>query len=111
MFVRSPRATISRLGEPESKGGAGACRSKCVHRIAYSHRDVLELCGAACLAALALAVVLVLRIGPVLLVLGQGRGVHSGDALGVLFAAAALALMAHGSARRSAARQLVAARG
>ena len=100
-----------RLGEPGSKGSAGACRSECVHRIAYSRRDVLELCGAACLVALALAVVLVLRVGPVLLVLGRGRGVHSGDALGLLFAAAALALMAHGSVRRSATRQWVAAQG
>ena len=81
-----------------------------MHRIGYSHRDAFELCGAACLAALALAVVLVLRIGPVLLVLVQGRGVHSGDALGLLFVAAALALVANGSARRSAARRWVAAR-
>jgi hypothetical protein len=75
-----------------------------VHRIAYSSRDVLELCGAACLAVLAVGVVLVLRIGPVLLVLGQGRGMHSGDLLGLLSAAGALGLVVHGSARRSASR-------
>lgn len=53
---------------------------------------VRALCSAA-FATTAIVVVLFMRIGPVVLTLAPGRGIHTGDSLGLMSAAAALFLL------------------
>lgn len=60
----------------------------------------LRALGTTLLLGAAVVVVLFMRIGPVVLTLAPGRGIHSGDSLGLLGAAAA-ALMLAPLARRT----------
>ena len=66
-----------------------------------SARRTLEIAASALLVTAALVVVLVLRIGPVVLTLADGIGVHSGDSFGLIAAMGALWLMAGTPARRA----------
>ncbi len=64
-----------------------------LHR--HAHHARFGLSGA--LGLLALTVVLVLRIGPVVLVLSPTHGLHSGDVIGLLAAAVAMWVLRLGS--------------
>jgi hypothetical protein len=61
-------------------------------------KRTLELAASAVLVAVGLAIVLVARVGPVVLTVAEGRGVHFGDSFGVLAAMGALWLVARPSA-------------
>lgn len=63
----------------------------------HPRRNGLDLLAVASLSAFAVVVVFVLRIGPVVLKLTDGVGVHSGDALGLVALLAALAITSRSS--------------
>ena len=60
--------------------------------VAPPTRRALYVLGATALALLAMAVVFVLRLGPVVLSLTDGAGVHSGDIIGVISALGSVTL-------------------
>lgn len=77
----------------------GTCRCRAMHSRAlgqptgFTAQMVMRAMCAAALATVAVVVVLYMRIGPVVLTIAPGRGIHTGDSLGLMSAAATLSLL------------------
>ncbi len=63
------------------------------HPTELTNQVLARVLGAAALAITAIVIVLMMRIGPVLVTIAPGRGIHSGDSLGLMSAAAAFMLI------------------